>query len=209
MYRASTLLQNARIDRDLSLEEVSKKLRVPLKYLQSLENEVVNCFPQEPYCSLIVKDYAEFLGLNSSQILSLFRRDFAQKRKTKTKSKNFLSFTPQFTFYILLALTIMAFSSYLLYEYVQYNQPPKLLVSWPASSQISDDAVDLTGVTDPEATVRINQDLVIVDQEGAFQKKLNLPATPLEIIVESRSPSGKTTTLQKTLTRSPPPQPSP
>lgn len=199
MYRASTLLQNARIDKDLSLEEVSKKTKISVKYLKALEDEDATCFPQEPYCSLMVKDYAEFLGLNSLQVLSLFRRDFAQKRKVKTKSRHRLSFTPQVTFYFLLFLTIITFVSYLVYEYVKYNQPPKLIVSWPTEQQLQSNLVEISGTTDPEATVRINQDLVIVDQKGFFQKKIDLGGGSLEVVVQSKSPSGQTTTLQKTL----------
>ncbi len=199
MYRASTLLQNARIDKDLSLEEVSKKTKISVKYLKALEDEDATYFPQEPYCSLMVKDYAEFLGLNSLQVLSLFRRDFAQKRKVKTKSHHRLSFTPQVTFYFLLFLTIITFVSYLVYEYVKYNQPPKLIVSWPTEQQLQSNLVEISGTTDPEATVRINQDLVIVDQKGFFQKKIDLGGGSLEVVVQSKSPSGQTTTLQKTL----------
>ena len=73
MLRASALLKNTRLDRELDLLEISKKLKIPVKSLTAIENEDIVNFPQEPYCSLIVKDYADFLGLNGSNILCLFR----------------------------------------------------------------------------------------------------------------------------------------
>ncbi|MFA5827838.1 MAG: helix-turn-helix domain-containing protein [Candidatus Shapirobacteria bacterium] len=199
MYRASIILKNARSDKGLSLDEVSKKLKIPQRYLESIENENILCFPQEPYCSLIIKDYADYLGLNGQQIVGLFRRDFAQKRKTKTTNKSFISFTPQFTFTVIISFLVMLFSFYLVYEYIKFNRPPKLIVDWPAKNMVTKDVVEIRGSTDPESTVRVNQDLVIVDPEGNFTKKINLQSEETKITVESKSPSGKTTQDERTV----------
>ncbi|MFA6250016.1 MAG: helix-turn-helix domain-containing protein [Candidatus Shapirobacteria bacterium] len=197
MYKAASLLQNARIDKDLSLEEISKKVKIPEKYLKAIEAEDSKSFPQEPYCSLIVKDYSEFLGLNSQQVLSLFRRDFAQKRKSDYRAKNIFSFTPKFTFYLLIFLTLFALLSFLVYEYFKFNQPPKLEVAWPALSPATSGVLSITGITDPEATVRINDDLVIVDQNGKFEKNLNVATPEAKIVIQSQSPNGKVTRVEK------------
>lgn len=199
MYRASIILKNARSDKDFSLEEVSKKLKIPQRYLESIENENILCFPQEPYCSLIIKDYADFLGLNGQQIVGLFRRDFAQKRKIKTSHKNFISFTPQFTFSIIISFSIILFSLYLVFEYIKFNHPPKLSVNWPADDTVFNNVLEVKGLTDPEATVRINQDLVIVDPDGNFSKKFNLQSDSTKILIESKSTSGKTTQEERTI----------
>jgi len=199
MYRASIILKNARSDKDLSLQEVSKKLKIPQKYLEAIENENILCFPQEPYCSLIINDYADFLGLNGSQIVGLFRRDFAQKRKNKTTDKSLISFTPQFTFGLIVSFLILLFSSYLIFEYIKFNQPPRLKVEWPLQDVVYEEIYELKGTTDPESTVRINQDLVIVDPEGNFAKKINLQTNETRILIESKSPSGKTTQEERTI----------
>lgn len=199
MYRASIILKNARSDKDLSLQEVSKKLKIPQKYLEAIENENILCFPQEPYCSLIINDYADFLGLNGPQIVGLFRRDFAQKRKNKTTDKSLISFTPQFTFSLIVSFLILLFSSYLIFEYIKFNQPPRLKVEWPLQDVVYEETYELKGTTDPESTVRINQDLVIVDPEGNFAKKINLQANKTKILIESKSPSGKTTQEERTI----------
>jgi len=197
MYRASIILKNARSDKALTLDEVSKKLKIPIKYLESIENENILCFPQEPYCSLIIKDYADFLGLNGQQIVGLFRRDFAQKRKPKVDKKSFISFTPQFTFSIVISLFVVLFSLYLIFEYIKFNRPPKLKVDWPAENTISGEIVEIKGLTDPESTIRINQDLVIVSPQGSFTKKITLQPDETKVVVESKSPSGKVTQEEK------------
>jgi hypothetical protein len=197
MFRVSTIFKNSRLDKELELNEISKKLKIPAKYLEALEDEKINNFPQEPYCSLIVKDYANFLGLNGEEILSLFRRDFAQKNKTTKKGNSFFVFTPQFTFKMGITLTVIFFSGYLIFEYLKFNRPPELKVNWPETEIITDNTLEIIGFTDPESTVRINQDLVIVDATGSFKKKIILTPPESKIVIESKSANGKTTIVEK------------
>ncbi|MGI5841022.1 MAG: helix-turn-helix domain-containing protein [Patescibacteria group bacterium] len=195
MFRASTILKNARLDKDLEVNEVAKKLKIPSKYIQAIESEDTVCFPSEPYCSLIVKDYADFLGLNGQEILKLFRRDFAQKKKVKTAKKEFFSFTPQFTFTASIVFFTLIFAAYLTSEYIKFNSPPKLKIEAPHEAVLGS-YIEVSGNTDPESAVRINQDLVIVDQNGNFNKKVLVNNTNTKIFVESKSPSGKVTTQE-------------
>lgn len=198
MLRTSSILKNTRLDKEYDLIDISKKLKIPIKYLTAIENEEVCCFPQEPYCSLIIKDYADYLGLNGEEMLSFFRRDFEQKKKSKSFKRDGFSFTPQFTFAILIGIIVISFIFYLTVEYFKFNRPPKLKINWPEN--VAGQSFDLTGVTDPNSTIRINQDLIIVDDKGNFQKKIQASSGgEIKITVESKSPSGKTTTEEKVL----------
>ena len=199
MFRASVILKNAREDRDLEISEVCKKLKISAKYIEAIESEKKSEFPEEPYCSLIIKDYANFLGLNSDDILSLFRRDFDNVSRNKTPSAQKWFFTPQFTFKIATLVSIIFFASYLVLEYIKFNHPPNLKVNWPSQETLSQSAFDLTGLTDPDSTIRINNDLIIVNADGSFEKKITLSGTESStIVVESKSPSGKTKVDQMT-----------
>jgi len=196
MFRAASLLKDNRLDREWELADISKKLKVPLKYLEAIENEDKSNFPQEPYCSLIVKDYAYHLGLNGDEVLALFRRDFDQRRKQNSHQNSFFSFTPQLTFRIFLITAIFLFVSYLVSEYLKFNQPPKLKVNWPTDN-LSVTSIDVSGNTDSEATVRINEDLVLVDQDGKFQKNIELTPGENKITVTATSLNNKSTTQEK------------
>lgn len=197
MFRVSTIFKNTRLDKDLEFSEISKKLKIPIKYLEALENEKIANFPQEPYCSLIVKDYANFLGLNGEEILSFFRRDFSQKNKITKSGNPFFVFTPQFTFKIGIIITLIFFSTYLILEYLKFNRPPELRVNWPDAKTLTGSTVEINGSTDQESTVRINHDLVIVDATGSFKKKITLTPPESKITIESKSANGKTTTVEK------------
>lgn len=199
MFRASSLLKNTRLDKEWDLSDISKKIKVSTKYLEAIENETINCFPQEPYCSLIIKDYADYLGLNGADVLALFRRDFDQQQKIKKNKSLFFSFTPKFTFTISLIVIILFFFVYLTSEYIKFHRPPKLEVIWPLEATVSSSIVEISGITDPESTVRVNEDLILVDINGNFQKKINLTSGENNIIIESTSPNGKQTVVNKVI----------
>lgn len=199
MFQASSLLKNTRLDKEWDLSDISKKLKVPAKYLEALENDQVTCYPEEPYCSLIIKDYADYLGLNGNDVLSLFRRDFEQKNKTKNSPKNSFSFTPKITFTISIILIAIIFIFYLVTEYYKFHLPPKLKVNWPLEATISASTFEINGITDPESTIRINDDLIMVNADGSFQKKITLDNGENLVTIQSTSPNGKTTTEQKTI----------
>ena len=196
MYRASNILQTARLDKDLTVEEISKKTKIPAKYLQAFEVEDKANFPKEPYCSLMVKDYASVLGLNENYVLSLFLRDFDVKNKPTKFRKEKFCFTPQLTFVIAIYLGIILFISYLVFEYFQFNSPPLLKVNWP-TSPVSSETIELSGETSYDATIRINDDLIVVDNDGHFSKTIKYPPKDNKIIIEAKSSSGKISKSEK------------
>lgn len=199
MFQASSLLKNTRLDKEWELSDISKKLKVSVKYLEALENGDVCCYPQEPYCSLIIKDYADYLGLNGKDVLALFRRDFEQKNKAKKSIKNSFSFTPKATFTLSVFLIVAIFIFYLIFEYYKFHLPPKLKVNWPLEATVSASTMEINGITDPESTIRINDDLIIVNNDGTFQKKIQLSTGENLVIIQSTSANGKTTIEQKTI----------
>jgi transcriptional regulator with XRE-family HTH domain len=191
MYRASDIIQNTRLEKDLTIEEISKKIKIPSKYLSAFEKEDKDNFPQEPYCSLILKDYANFLGLNGERILMIFRRDFEIKNKTiPKKTKKNIYFSPQLTFSISLIFVFIIFATYLLNEYLKFNRPPKVKVDWP---QDFTNPLIIQGYTDPINTIRVNDDLILVEKDGQFIKKVKFQEEDEEkkVSIEVVSPAGK------------------
>ncbi len=195
MKRASTILESARLDRELDYSEISKKTKIPVRYLIAFENESCKDFPEEPYCSLMLKDYADFLGLNGENILSLFRRDYDTKSHSSPSRRLFFSLTPQYTFSVFIVLSVLVFAIYLFSEYSKFNRPPPLKVNWP--QDLSSKTVEITGVTNPESTVKINDSLVIVDSNGNFSKSIEISTPEAKIIVEAKSPAGVVTSDEK------------
>lgn len=197
MKRASTILESARLDRELDFLEISKKTKIPLKYLIAFENENIKDFPGEPYCSLMVKDYADFLGLNGEELLCLFRRDYDRRPENSTRRRFWFSLTPQFAFSAFIFLLGLIFTLYLVSEYLKFNRPPQLKVNWPEN--FTQNSVEISGTTDPESTVKINNSLVIVDINGNFRKNIEISTSEAKVVVEAKSPAGVVSTDEKVL----------
>jgi len=197
MKRASAILESARLDREIDFADICKKTKIPLRYLIAFENENIKDFPQEPYCSLMVKDYAQFLGLNGEELLSLFRRDYDRHLPSVAKPRFLFSLTPQFSFTFFIILLSLFFALYLVSEYLKFNRPPRLEVNWP--NNISESSVKISGKTDPESTVKINDSLVLVDLEGNFAKDLQISTSEAKIVIEAKSPAGIVTKDEKVI----------
>lgn len=197
MKRASTILESARLDRELDYVEISKKTKIPLRYLIAFENEKTEDFPQEPYCSLMVKDYADFLGLNGEELLCLFRRDYDRRPQSNTRRRFWFTLTPQFAFTAFISILGLIFASYLISEYLKFNRPPYLKINWP--QDFSKNTIEISGVTDPESTIKINDALVIVDVDGNFKKTIDISTSEAKVVVEAKSPAGVVTKDEKVL----------
>lgn len=198
MYTVANVLKQNREQRGFTLDEISKTIKIPKKYLEAFETEKYGVYPSEPYCSLHIKNYARFLGLNEDNILALFRRDFATFQRQQNIPKSFANdiLTPQRLFQTGVVLIIIFFTGYLAASYLKYNQPPKLTVLWPQEQQVGK-SVLIEGETSEDATIRVNQELVIVKTAGQFSKEVFLGQGQNKIVVESKGRNGRTNSTSK------------
>lgn len=73
------LLKNAREEKNLSLDTISAALTIDKKYLEGLEDEDNGVFPGEPYMIGFMKNYSEYLELDSAYILKLYHNKKIQE----------------------------------------------------------------------------------------------------------------------------------
>ena len=66
-------LRNARETKGLSIESIARETNIARRYLAALESEDFSQFPAEAYVLGFLKNYADFLGLNSGELISLFK----------------------------------------------------------------------------------------------------------------------------------------
>lgn len=197
MTQAVEILSNTRIDKGYDLEEIAKITKLSCKYLRAIEAGDLNSLPPEPYNYLMIKDYAKFLGLKGDDLVRLYRRDFQRLPPKSTPARYRHQVTPQFILNLFTAATFLVFIFYLVWQYYDYHRPPPLEVIWPTATSIGDSDIIVTGVTDSEATIKVNDQLVIVSPEGQFEYRIKLTKPVTDIRVVSTSISGKTTIVTK------------
>ena len=66
-------LKTAREDRGFSLNDVCENTNISTRYLEALEREDFSVFPGEPYALGFLKNYGEYLGISSEELLFLYR----------------------------------------------------------------------------------------------------------------------------------------
>ena len=66
-------LKNVREAKGLSYEYVSQETNISSRYLEALEREDFSPFPGEPYVLGFLKNYGEYLGINTEELQSLYR----------------------------------------------------------------------------------------------------------------------------------------
>lgn len=81
MRTLGEILKKARQEKQLTLEEVEKEIRVKKEYLGALENDDYQKLPSFIFASGVIKNYAQFLDKQPEILLAIFRRDFKLKEK--------------------------------------------------------------------------------------------------------------------------------
>jgi cytoskeletal protein RodZ len=66
-------LKNTRIEKGLSLDQISRETNISIRYLEALESENFSIFPGEPYVIGFLKNYGTYLDLDVQKVISLYR----------------------------------------------------------------------------------------------------------------------------------------
>ncbi len=75
------VLRSAREAQEISLREVSERIRIPIKYLTMLEANDYGAIADELYLLPFVRSYADFLGLQSGILSARFLRGIQPQEK--------------------------------------------------------------------------------------------------------------------------------
>ena len=116
--KVGKLLKEMRLQKELSISDVSKKLCIRKIYLEAIEDSNYKELPPLPYGIGFIRSYAEYLGLNSGNIVELY------KEETNTKpDKDIFVLEPQNEAsvpnrkYLLISLLAIIFIYFLWYLY--------------------------------------------------------------------------------------------
>ena len=66
-------LKNARLEKGLSFDQISRETNISIRYLEALETENFSIFPGEPYVIGFLRNYGAYLDLDVQKVISLYR----------------------------------------------------------------------------------------------------------------------------------------
>jgi cytoskeletal protein RodZ len=184
MRSVGRLLTSAREGKKLTLQDVHKIIKIHPKYLKALEEDNYFIFEGKVHAKGFLKVYANFLGLDMDGVLALWRREYEPSFETPKSDKLFhlkplekpkIVLTPGLIISFLLVLLVIFFFGYLFYQYRTYTGNPKLEVFYPEDNKmVTSDLLDITGKTELDSEVFINNQKVILNPNGNFAVTIKL-----------------------------------
>jgi len=189
-------LKKARTNKNLSLEKAARKTNINKKYLLALEEGEFDKLPTGIYQKNFLREYAKFLGLDAKELLSIFNQEVGSRDKTRTKpftrkvpSARFFITFPKIIRTIIIITTISVCLVYLAYYISNIIAPPQLTIIYPKEDLITNkSALMVSGKTEAETSVLINQEEILPDSNGFFSLEINLKSgiNTLTIIAQKK-----------------------
>ena len=175
-------IKRIREKKRLELSEVATAININIKYLQAIESGNYRDLPKGAYGKIFFKKYIEYLDIRHKNIVNEFIKE--QNRSQNFESniffnqvvswKNLLSL-PKVLRNLLILLVVVVCFLYLFFYFKNVFAPPFLELEVPQDNQIvSDYNITVQGKTEPESELKINNNLVLIDQAGAFSEGVHL-----------------------------------
>lgn len=76
MFEIGTALRDARVRRDISLQQAEDDTKIRVKYIQAMENEDFDILPAGTYVKGFLRTYAEYLDLDAQLLIDEYNEHF-------------------------------------------------------------------------------------------------------------------------------------
>jgi len=200
MKSIGEFMSSARSDRKITLDKIEETTKIKKNFVKSIEKENWDDLPEFAVVLGFVKVLANLYEIDESKSVALLRRDYPPRsipiNPKPDVDKSFV-WSPKLTFATVLVFVSLIVFSYLGYQLYQYNLPPDLEVTSPLGGQrVVSDLIEVSGSTNSESSVTVNNQPVFVDEDGNFNSSLKVSSQTNEVVIVSRLRSGKETTLQ-------------
>ncbi|KKQ48434.1 MAG: hypothetical protein US95_C0044G0006 [Candidatus Woesebacteria bacterium GW2011_GWB1_38_5] len=205
MKKLGSYLKEARVKKKLTLKDLESETKIKKTFLSLIEKGVWDELPEYHTTLGFVKTIAKSLNLPEENTVALLRRDYPIEDSKnllypKPDVKLKVSFSPKLAAIFFSTMLILLLIAYLGYQYILYVSPPKLLVHVPAESQeILVGETEISGKTDPDVTLSINEQRFLINENGEFFGKLGVNEDTKEIVFIARSRYGKETVVVRNI----------
>lgn len=207
MKTVGQLLKETREAKNLSLDDISKATKIQKRYLISIENDDLKQISSQAYANGYVKNYSEFLGLNSRNVLAFLRRQtkevprsviLPQKSNETIKTARY-RLTPGKFLVLVVVFLLIVFIGYFGIQYRRLQSVPQLIIEQPQEEQVATNTtrIEILGKTDPDATIAINGIGVLVRSDGKFFEQVQVFPGENTVTIIATSRYGKTTTMTR------------
>ncbi|OGY37361.1 MAG: hypothetical protein A3E36_02960 [Candidatus Andersenbacteria bacterium RIFCSPHIGHO2_12_FULL_45_11b] len=196
-----------RIACNVSLEEISKELRIPVSQLAALEQEDYSVFSAELYARGAYTTYATYLGTYSAKDLrSMLRALSAVRTRVPLKmlSPDRLFdrlLNPRFVIIVLVACVAILVGGYIAWQVQSFWKVPDLVITSPMGYVIDGSDVMIAGEAEENVRLTINEEQVLLKPDATFSAQLRLHIGINPVRVQAVNASGAASTKELFLLR--------
>jgi hypothetical protein len=182
-------LMKLRSDRRISIAEVSRSTRIRADYIEKLESGDYDHLPADVYVKGFLRSYAEFFGVEEKIFIRLFekekgiRKNIEKSRsgpddgRATVKPINISSFvfTPKKIALTVAGLLLLSAAVYVYRSIGSFASTPRLVISGPTDNQeVHGNSVFVEGFTDKDNRLYINNQPILVNEDGKFRENITL-----------------------------------
>lgn len=201
-------LKKKRLEKNVGLEEVAKNIKIKKEYLEAIETGEFKKLPRGVYGKNFIQEYAIYLGINPKLIIDLYESEFTKKDKKYTnslfvkkvsKTHHFLTI-PRIIKNVIIISVVVVCVAYLGYYINNIITPPELVLLNPQEDMtVEVHNILIKGKTSSEAEVVINEEIVLIDNEGNFEKNINLKSGLNVVSVTSQKKYSKKRIIKRNI----------
>lgn len=181
MVNVGQRLKEIRLQKGLTLSDVSQSTRIRPNFLEYIENGEYEKLPSATVAHGFVRNYISFLGLPEKETMAIFKREFDEEKIYKVlpggmaKREDFPIIRMNFSRFILVAVLLFSLLVFLLFQYKDAIISPSVSITSPTDNQvISSTYIVVSGKTNPENVVYVNSFPVSVNDDGSFKKIISV-----------------------------------
>lgn len=201
MKRIGQIIEYARRDKKFSYWKLEETTKIRASFIEAIEKEEWHKLPPFPTVLGFVRSISSALDIDEKMAIAVLKRDYPPKKlninpKPDISSKP--SWNPKLTFILGVGLVAVVILGYLIFQYAKFTSPPNVNLSSPVEGQVvSGDSVLVFGTTDTDAKVTVDNEPVLVDEEGKFSTNIGISSDTTRIIIRATSRSGKETVIER------------
>lgn len=186
MLTAGHVLKAYREKKGYTIKEIAAATKIPLHQLEAIERDDYGTYENQVFVRGFVRNYAEYLRLDTEKVLAIYRRTAATTFKTKIirkaqqiggknekpRPKNLaelierIELTPTKIITGLSTLLILFVGIFLATQLYKFQTPPTLELSSPDNNVTTEtDQIEIKGVTELNAIIKVNDGLIPTSQQ--------------------------------------------
>lgn len=209
------ILARRRESLEITLPEAEQATRIRGKYITAIEQGDYASLKDDVYARGYVKNYADYLGLDTKPILKLYDTERAGQREMQRQSRrrgstmqlglrpikpSRLIITPR-SFVVLSVLALLGLVvAYIVWQVVTLSRPPQLILNNDEQRSVTANFGYVSGRVEGGVDLFINDSPVLLAADGTFRERIAVVDGRNDIKLTAKNRLGKSVTANYVIT---------